>query len=150
MTREEILAMETGRELDALIAERLFGWRRIKGPKFDYDGPCESGDVLIPPTIVNDDEAFQMMPPRGSIPFYYFVNRKWSTDISAAWEVVEKMKRNGWSVSITTWGNDKLERSEWQDKWKVVFGFEKGPYVFLSDSIAEAASKAALLAVLDI
>jgi hypothetical protein len=81
--------MKAGRELDALVAEKVMGWQRITGPKTDYDGPCEYGDVLIPPTI-SEDEAFRMMPPKGAIPFYYFVNRNWSTNISDAWQVQEK------------------------------------------------------------
>jgi hypothetical protein len=90
ITRDQVLGMAAGRELDSLVAEKVFGWRRIKGPKFDYDGPVESNDVLIPPTIIDEDEAFRMMPPKGAIPFFYFVHRGYSTDIAAAWEVVEK------------------------------------------------------------
>lgn len=30
MTREEIMAMPAGRELDALVAEKVIGWRRIE------------------------------------------------------------------------------------------------------------------------
>lgn len=32
MTNEEILAMEAGREIDALIAEKVMGWKRIDNP----------------------------------------------------------------------------------------------------------------------
>lgn len=47
----DINKLEAGREMDALIAEKVFGWRKVKGPKTDYNGPCESFDVLIPPSI---------------------------------------------------------------------------------------------------
>ncbi|SYX85918.1 BC1872 family protein [Paenibacillus alvei] len=93
MTREQILSMTPGRELDAIVCELIYGWRRIKGPKTDYEGPCEYGDVLIPPTILSEDEAYRMMKPKGAIPFGYFVNRRYSEDISAAWELVEKLSR---------------------------------------------------------
>lgn len=86
MTREEILAMKPGLELDALVAEHIFGWRRIKGPEFDYDGPCESNDVLVP-SNVTDEEAFKWMPAREIIPLTYFVNRRWSKEMSIAQEV---------------------------------------------------------------
>lgn len=88
MTRDKILGMEPGRKLDAWVAEKVFKWRNVHGPKTDYDGPCESFDVLVPPTI---DDPFPLYPPRGAIKPWYFC-RKWSTDISAAWEVVEKLK----------------------------------------------------------
>lgn len=94
MSREEIIAKWdelTPRERDAWIAEVVFGWRRIKGPKTDYDGLCEYGDVLIPPEITSEEEAFRLMPPKASIPFTYFVNRKWSTDIPAAWTVLDEI-----------------------------------------------------------
>ncbi|MNW53185.1 hypothetical protein D3C74_307370 [compost metagenome] len=92
LTREQVLAMESGVDLDAMIAEFVFGWTRITGPTHDYHGPVEHGDVLIPPNA-STDEALRMMPPKGTIPFTYFVNRHWSKSISAAWGVEEKIKK---------------------------------------------------------
>lgn len=68
--------LEVGRELDALIAERVMGWKigkeRIVRPDgSSFDAP-ESG---MPGDHVYD---------RYSIPHY-------STDIAAAWQVVEKL-----------------------------------------------------------
>ncbi len=83
MTRDEILAMKPGKELDALVAEHVFGWRKVPGPITDYDGPCESFDVLVPPTI---DDPFPLYPPRGAIKPWCFCN-KWSIDLTAAWEL---------------------------------------------------------------
>lgn len=90
-TREQIMSMSAGLELDAIVCELIYGWRRIKGPKTDYEGSCEYGDVLIPPTILNEDEAYRMMKPRGEIPFDYFVNRRYSSIMTAAMELENKV-----------------------------------------------------------
>jgi hypothetical protein len=69
MTREEILALGAGRELDALVAEHVMGWSRgTIGPEDDLSlvwFPLDGGGWLEEP-------------------------RPWSTDIRAAWQVVEK------------------------------------------------------------
>jgi hypothetical protein len=64
--------MEAGRELDALIAERVMGWRQTLFSNFP--------DQLEPP-----DEPGKAR----SVPHY-------STDIAAAWLVVEKMRLTHW------------------------------------------------------
>jgi len=73
MTHDEIDKMEAGRKLDALVAEKVMG---LSGP-FDV---CDCGwpgnhigKTLIPP---------------------------YSTSISAAWEVVEKLKADGTTIDI--------------------------------------------------
>lgn len=132
MTKEEILNMKPGREFDMLVAEKVLGWRRIEGPHYDYNGPCEYGDVLIPPDI-SEDEAFAMMPPKGKVPLGYFVTERYSTNISAAWEILEKFPRfeiekNGdgiWCVLM-------------DEKWKRFVGY--------GETAPEAICKAALLA----
>jgi len=63
LTREQILAMPAGRELDALVRKHVFGWSLIG------DGRSKSPD------------GYQIR----SIPDY-------STDIAAAWEVAEKFE----------------------------------------------------------
>lgn len=59
--------MQPGRELDALIAERVMGWRNIP-----------TASVPDRPWIDEHGMGFQDLKP-------------YSTDISAAWEVVEKL-----------------------------------------------------------
>ncbi|AHV96139.1 BC1872 family protein [Paenibacillus sabinae] len=145
LTREEILNRTPGPELDALIAEHIFRWRRIKGPSFDYDGPCDSNDVLVPPTITSQEEAFRYMPPKGAIPFTYFVNRGWSKDISAAWEVVDKMRNNKIYLDVRVWPVDyqvlphQDENNKLVDRW-----------IVKKQSLPESICKAALLAVLNL
>lgn len=68
MKREEILAMEPGKELDTLIAERVMGWKK--------------GGVGWDTNLTHWVAGFLCIHEVS----------KWSpsTDISAAWEVFEK------------------------------------------------------------
>jgi hypothetical protein len=83
VTRDEILNMPAGREMDALIAENLFGWHWVTGI-LAFGQPSlispelygKQKDHLIDTTLRRDN---------GTFPHY-------STDIAAAWEVVEKMR----------------------------------------------------------
>lgn len=75
MTRDEILKMEAGRELDALVAKDVMGWHKLDGNW--KDNIWEKADGHI----------------KGD----------WhpSEDISAAWEVVTKIRSMGWGVDIS-------------------------------------------------
>ena len=96
--------LPAGREMDALIAEHIFKWRKMRGPKTDYDGPCESFDVLIPPDI---EDPFPLYSFRGSIKPWYFCS-KWSTQLAAAWEVVETLGELGYTCVIEWKGSDRF------------------------------------------
>ena len=75
MTRDEILAMPAGPELDALVAELVMGW--TKGP-MDW--------MMREPWVRPDGcHVFPWHP---------------STEIAAAWEVFEKMLSLGHDVKI--------------------------------------------------
>ena len=76
--------MKAGRELDALVAEKVMGWRWVQVPK-DCDGLNE-GRCLAP---VGLDEKNHQWTPKGKISEYS--GPRYSTDIAAAWEVVEKL-----------------------------------------------------------
>jgi len=91
MTREEILKLEPGPELDRLVAERVKGWkRRLCEDEIDdrlraamlHEGTDEAW-------IGPNDEVLVGGPPRFSI------------DIAAAWEVVEDRRRWGWTWKMT-------------------------------------------------
>lgn len=81
MTREEILNMPAGREMDALIAENVMG---IESVAFNDETKCP--------------ECESTMRFCGSRSWcsschewIYSPYKEYSTDISAAWEVVEKL-----------------------------------------------------------
>lgn len=59
--------MEAGQELDALVAEKIMGWRYLNQPSTGY------------PWYPPEEGWSKAHPPR------------YSTDIAAAWKVMEKM-----------------------------------------------------------
>lgn len=145
--------MEAGRELNALVAEKVMGWRwvvmqRVK-PIFG-GGAGDEIDCLIPPDC----------PDSGPLRLGFIVKRgavhegcgDWSTDIAAAWPVVEKMRtmgkplylipyRDGWMV-----GHDNGEG--YLDHQDTAFGGTVDSHLFNS-ATAPTAPHAICLAVLE-
>ncbi|MNW44598.1 hypothetical protein D3C74_218360 [compost metagenome] len=113
MTREEIMSMEPGRELDRLVALKVMGYEPSK----------------MEPKLVR----------KGAVAF---LPEPYSWNISAAWEVVEKMKQNNWFFILS----DNL----FSDNWEASFFWEPNQEMVdsISKSAPEAICKAALLAVL--
>lgn len=126
LTREEILAMEAGRELDALVAEQVMGWKNT--------GKRVSLAYRAVMTMHTDKTGTYRRVPNCS------------TDIYGAWEVIGKIKekyevatldyRNKWVCylveTITESGNLDTPDIE-------AYG----------QTAPEAICKAALLAMLD-
>jgi len=131
VTREEILALEPGRELDALVAEKVMGWtevecfgvinNRVKNP------PTPGCEVIIARGR-NRGRSLRIIPC-------------YSTDISAAWEVVEKLKET-YGVEVYT----DLDMSACRL-------FDELTYLpaeeVISNTAPEAICKAALIAVME-
>ncbi|NTZ20912.1 hypothetical protein EXW96_26355 [Paenibacillus sp. JMULE4] len=117
MQAKEILAMEPGREMDALVAEKVMGYT-THGQFRDKDGVR----VMID---------------------------RYSTDISAAWEVVDKMSKTHFSEMAMT----ELEDGAWG--WMARFilvlnePYTVNGYRATAKTAPEAICKAALLAVMD-
>lgn len=78
LTREEILAMKPGRKLDALVAEKVFGWGNTKR--------CTGGGWSGNPPEYMNGCRFGDYRDRKEVPNY-------STAIAAAWEVLMKFPR---------------------------------------------------------
>lgn len=138
--------MKPGRELDALIAEKVMGWKRLDAKVFVEKGfnlePDEIGQipssVLAPPDLEipiaasKDSSGFRVYCPP-IIPDY-------STDIAAAWEVVEKVKnkiinRYGFGLEFVS--------NEWTVGWFAEEGVHLGA---CSESAPHAICLAALQA----
>ena len=117
MSRDEILTMEAGREMNELIAEKIMGWIKYNpniSTEYNFDGwfiKCPDGLGLC---VESDD---------------------WSpsTDMTAAWQVVEKMDMPFY-----------LER---KDDWFAMFGDELD-YSANADTAPLAICRAALLATI--
>lgn len=76
--------MNAGRELDAVVAEKVMGWKRVVVPK-DYDG-LNAGVTLLPTTSTDVGWA-----PKGAYQLWHFCP-SYSFDIRAAWLIVEKLR----------------------------------------------------------
>lgn len=83
--------MEPGRELDALVAEKVMGWKRLFSDEsvrkiVETSGPISAGGINF---LMNLQNSWiipgEPSPEIIEVPQY-------STDIAAAWAVVEKFK----------------------------------------------------------
>lgn len=83
--------MPAGRELDALVAEKVMGFVRVADDTSDYHGVRHGTEVLLPPGETLHSLR-EWLPRSGPIAFGYFVTQRYSTDIAAAWQVVERMR----------------------------------------------------------
>ena len=131
MTRDEVLALKPGRESDALIAEKVMGWKIRREIVLTYgSNPLATFRTLY---TVTDGRGIDWSPTYDldgvDLPRY-------STDIGAAWEVVEK-------VDIVEISKSYRAGGEWY--WSV---FVNGNCTY-AKSVPEAICKAALLAVMD-
>ena len=108
MTPQEIDNMQAGRELDALVSEKVMG---IKWPGVFWDGDPDS---------------------------HFFNRRAYSTDIAAAWQVVEKLKERGFGFWLTASGDCWFEDS---NGWRITSKADG------SNSVPLAICRAALEAV---
>ncbi|GAV11495.1 hypothetical protein [Paenibacillus sp. NAIST15-1] len=78
MLIENILSIKTGRELDAIAAEKVMSWK--SGVDFDIVDDMEFGVARYEPFSM-DVRTFSP-----------------STDISSAWELVNKLKETDWML----------------------------------------------------
>lgn len=94
--------MEAGRELDALIAERVMGLNPVKN-----SNPYNMIFTRRRDWVDMDDYYYE-----GEDDGYHFVDEvpHYSTDIAAAWKVVEHMKADGWQCHMRGWVNS----NDWQ------------------------------------
>lgn len=136
MTKDEILAMKPGRELDALV-ENMLGIENIQKwctedsgeleqCLFDWDNDCRNCVHLEEHGTNEGCEHYQTI----ILPY--------STDISAAWEVVAKFKGYCYLFQYNNWIDGK-----WEAKllWRGARGITGE-----GDTAPEAICKAALLA----
>jgi hypothetical protein len=79
MTRDEILKMEAGRELDELIAEKIMG---LKPCTFRMTGQISMSTIWN----CEHNDCRNCYPKNQDAPM-----KSYSTDISSAWEVVNNM-----------------------------------------------------------
>lgn len=80
--------MQAGASLDRLIAEKVMGWKPIE-PYGKYLINADNDTRFV----INDECRSLPSPPMGD-EFYP------STDIAHAWEVIERLRADGWIIWI--------------------------------------------------
>lgn len=82
--------LEAGHELDALIAEKVMGWSNVRR---DANGGTAMGHAPWAPEWGNYVDSY-------------------STNMAAAWEVVEKMEKRGWDGMVRVVSDGYVARFE--------------------------------------
>lgn len=123
----KIEEMPAGRELDAFVAEKVMGWKYV-----DHN---EAYDLPI------SGVAFGKGSPDGlsrcPVPYY-------STDIAAAWEVVEKLRKDGFAFDSYSSGSEEAEHP-WTD---AIFMKDNNECLVRAETMPLAICRAASMAVL--
>lgn len=120
--REKVIA---SRELDALVAEKVMGYRCVEEEQTSLLGSKFMAPVWYSRDEWNDNDDGSLNPP----PF--------STDISAAWEVVKELKDSDGAYGFAL-VQDQGELLEWEAS------FGNGKFKVSAESVPLAISLAAL------
>lgn len=112
--------IEPGPCLDALIAEKVMDFKYVHAFEFEHGGKSQHG-------IIMTENSTYFLPP-------------YSTDISAAWKVVEKMQKNDWAIIL-----DNMQ--DYLGNWQAHFEKDKFVETAESESVPHAICLAALKAV---
>ncbi|WP_060862915.1 hypothetical protein [Paenibacillus riograndensis] len=98
LTREEILNQPAGRKLDRWIQEHIFKWIPWKEQRGDYfaitfQKPGDREPFMKTQRREEAKQRYQIIPYSEINDMLHDVygDKNWSTDISAAWEVEEKI-----------------------------------------------------------
>jgi len=139
-------AMEAGRELDAVIEEKLFGHRiEVRYCNWLPGGWYEVqsyGEERISGGLLDEDELHPC----------YLEGEKWvivpfySTDISDAWRIVERFSRLKFRVDLLVIPGDKEITYYCNICPNEIGGAQRQTGVIPGNSISEAICRAALLA----
>ena len=132
-------SLGVGRELDALVAEKVMGWRWMP---YWVSGQSEQVTDLFPPYGVGDFDSHGQFP-------------EYSTDSKAAWLVVEEIRKRGWVYCTVQSLPSEAEAPEWDDatmsvQWWAEFSRYRSPVEATSPhctTAVEAICLAALQAV---
>lgn len=121
----KIGSMEAGRELDALVAEKVMGLKNIREEEGLFGTMTLYGEQEIP-------GEFGRLTAKG-LPRY-------STDIAAAWGVVEKIRSTKLGCFFLNW--DRIS-----DMWAAGFDGNVGKYEIQQEIAPHAICLAALKAI---
>jgi hypothetical protein len=131
--------LDAGRELDALVAERVMGWTHV-GPH-----PWGKPHGVPPEGRVYNERFGEASRPVGlvEVPAY-------STDIAAAWQVVEKIRNTDEAPDQTYWNFTDCSGCGWRAEVLQVLTENDMPHLVaygVGETLPEAICRAALAAV---
>lgn len=130
--------MQASRELDALVAEKVMGYTLRFAAKAWTDADWMGSDTPTETNVMAIYAPFEQFPRSGafdkSIPHY-------STDIAAAWEVVEKLYERGLCVGVST-------LHEWKTKCECSVYYADMAQRMVANADADTAPHAICLAAL--
>lgn len=133
LTCEQIESMPAGRELDALVAERLFGGVQVNPCWYWFRGG-------VAPEVPDFHIAEAVLAP-------LFAGPDFSIDIEAAWLVVDGLRKDGRQNMLNL--NSTVKEGVWSwwcTLYPVTGGCVDGPY---SETAPLAICRAALLSTLE-
>jgi hypothetical protein len=143
-----VLAMKAGRELDALVAEKVMGLYKESNGKGYFDKSLAMAEFDYTPMARTLDDGKLAWTQGNGNRWFTRTLPDYSTDIAAAWEVARKMKVSlicsvdGWYAAVT---GDVIHTC---DRFPNIAKEVHGKYWALADAAPEAICKAALLAKL--
>ena len=143
MTKEEISAMEAGEQLDCLVAEEVMG-----EPKPSRWTPRNALNLQLagnPAMSKGENWVCLCKYEEGDIPVWYPL--PFSTDISAAWQVVEKMFELGYAMSLLHLSSEPFYPEYWYCDFRPKDSNKPPEYEWIDHQMTApiAISKAALL-----
>lgn len=129
MTKEEILAMKPGNELDDMVASEIMEWQQ----------GGDEGEVWL-----DKEDHYTDYFVTGRAPGISDCYWKPSTDISAAWQVLDELKKK-WDCVLLVWdvGVWDIHLENYTTRKEFYLGTEAGETY---EKIPEAICKAALIA----
>lgn len=89
LTPEQIDRMPAGKEMEALIAEKIMEWRRIPAEQVEW---VKMAWAQCAGPLNAIDAQFFLVIPHGDGTWHYGSPSWFSTDIHSIWDLVEKMK----------------------------------------------------------
>ena len=134
--------MKPGRELDALVAEKVMGYVIGNDPHFEGAGP----KIVSGPHWITEDGTEPTWQRENEWPITCLF---YSTDIAAAWEVVEKLCN--WDaddnmLTLKGQAGDPKNADDPGHWWKAEISGTSGKFMGEADTVPEAICLAALKA----
>jgi hypothetical protein len=104
------MTKQSGRDLDAEIAEKLMGFRRVM-VGCDAHGAYGGTEVLLPPGMTERD-SWLYLPKIGPIHLGYFA-AQWSMRIDDALSLWDHLAKRGWQCSLVHKPFEKEPDDQW-------------------------------------